>query len=1152
MKILSLRLKNLNALQGEWHIDFREPRFSDNGLFAITGPTGAGKSTLLDAICLALYHETPRLGSLSAKNNDLMTRHTSDCMAEVEFEVQGTAYRAFWSQRRARDRADGALQPPKVELAQITTATGEGHILTSHAKDKIQRITEITGLDFGRFTKSMLLAQGGFAAFLNADASDRAELLEELTGTEIYSQISQAVFERARDVREALARTQAQADGMQLLPPDTRAELETSQQLLQQALADAHTALATTQTQHAWLQQCASAQQAVQAATAAEAQALQAHTQARADLQRLEQDAPAQRLHPLYLHWQRSQDAHRQAQEKLQKLEQSLLEQQALQAYLHQHAAQLAQAEAASAQQQLQTLQHAMQALQHYQQAHAAHAQLGEQLGSWRALLQQRDHTLHQLAEQQRNAEQYSTSAAQLQRELDTQQGTLQAAAQAEQAARQALQTATAAQHHLLAQHGSASLADLRTRWQSALQAVTHAEQCQALATTRREQTQQHDQLAAALQAETTTLAQHDTALETLRLRYAAQRDVVTDKRRLLEQERLIQSLQAHRQALQPGHACPLCGALEHPAVASYQALDVSATATALHAAEAALEQLKEQGDAAKTARATTQARLLALQEQLQQLDRARAHSAAQWQALQAAAPTGDWQQPEQLAATLAHAQALQQTVQQALHQAEDGEHAIQTASATCDQATRAQQHALHQHELLQHRLHEAQQRVQQAQQAVQQQAAALATLQAQLHASLASSDQTLPDPDATARWLDARQHEWQQWQDSLSQLQQLRTQYVLQEQACAQAAHTAAQWQARSAACPLPAALAATLPAPAAATYPSTLADCAQHIDAQAQQLAQLQGQITQTRSAAASAQATTVQAHSDWLQALATSPFADAQAFLQACLPEAERQRLQQLQRTLDHALQTTATLRAQAQAQHAQLQAQALTDQPVEAVHTQLEALEQQRHQLSEQLGATRARLEDDDRHRQTQQALLEQMAQQAQDSDLWQHLSALIGSAQGDKFRKFAQGLTLDHLLHLANRHLAQLHARYLLQRKSTGELELNIVDSWQGDVTRDTRTLSGGESFLVSLALALALSDLVSHKVSIDSLFLDEGFGTLDGETLETALAALDTLNARGKMIGIISHVEALKERIPTQIRVDKGGGVGHSRLHIVG
>jgi exonuclease SbcC len=90
--------------------------------------------------------------------------------------------------------------------------------------------------------------------------------------------------------------------------------------------------------------------------------------------------------------------------------------------------------------------------------------------------------------------------------------------------------------------------------------------------------------------------------------------------------------------------------------------------------------------------------------------------------------------------------------------------------------------------------------------------------------------------------------------------------------------------------------------------------------------------------------------------------------------------------------------------------------------------------------------------------------------------------------------------------------------------------------------------SGGEGFLVSLALALALSDLVSNKTSIDSLFLDEGFGSLDGDTLEIALTALDSLNASGKMIGIISHVEAMKERIPAQIRVEKGGGIGHSRL----
>ena len=480
------------------------------------------------------------------------------------------------------------------------------------------------------------------------------------------------------------------------------------------------------------------------------------------------------------------------------------------------------------------------------------------------------------------------------------------------------------------------------------------------------------------------------------------------------------------------------------------------------------------------------------------------------------------------------------------LNDAEAGERSAQTAKDAAHAAAQNLQNAQHQQERVQQMLQDntaLQQRLRHAVQTLQDSTAAV---DAQLQAAITQAGWTVPDAAHSSTWLQQRQQDWQQWQQRSTEQQALSQQLLLQQRQVEQATQDAQYWQQGAA--QLQAMDAPASPSSPVSPLPANLAECAAQLDRTVQQLASLQGQAQQLGNQLAQLQQASAEAQAAWNAALQASPFADAAAFAHALLTAAELQRLSQLSDQLHQAAQRASTLLAEATAHHAQLQAQALTDEDPAAIAQQLQLLEAERSTTTEQLGAQRARLADDAQRRTGQQALLAQIAAQEQDCDLWQRLDSLVGSAKGDKFRKFAQGLTLDHLLRLANRHLTRLHGRYLLRRKPTGELELDIVDSWQGDVARDTRTLSGGEAFLVSLALALALADLVSSKTSIDSLFLDEGFGTLDGDTLEVALAALDALNASGKMIGIISHVEALKERIPAQIRVEKGAGVGYSRL----
>ena len=222
MKILQVRFRNLNSLVGEWEIDLTHPAFTSDGIFAIAGPTGAGKTTILDAICLALYGRTPRLSKVTKSGNEIMSRQTGECFAEVTFETQTGRFRCHWSQHRARKKPDGELQAPRHEIAHADS----GAIFESRIKGVADQIEVATGMDFDQFTRSMLLAQGGFAAFLQALPDERAPILEQITGTEIYSKISIRVHERQREEREKLNLLQAETAGIVILEQEQEKNLQ--------------------------------------------------------------------------------------------------------------------------------------------------------------------------------------------------------------------------------------------------------------------------------------------------------------------------------------------------------------------------------------------------------------------------------------------------------------------------------------------------------------------------------------------------------------------------------------------------------------------------------------------------------------------------------------------------------------------------------------------------------------------------------------------------------------------------------------------------------------------------------------------------------------------------------------------------------------
>lgn len=1101
MKILNLKFKNINSLSDENEIDFTNPIFTHEGLFAITGKTGSGKSSILDAISLALYGKTPRV-DITGTENAVMTRGEKDCYAEIVFEVAGKKWKSSWKQERART---GTLKQIERVIAdendQIVAdkISIKGERKNEDEKTVNEKIVEILGLTFEQFTKVIMLAQGSFAAFLQANKAEKGELLEQITGTEIYAQVSQKVFEKNKEEKDKLDKIVLELGQIKILTEDeiNRYNQEVSDI---EILKKAHEAeIQKIMIAIKWLQDLENLEQSIQEnqkkVPVLEENALKIKSefeQAEIALQTSKKiwneqmpvfkavrnlDTKLALKRPLYqsiiaslttLELQKSNisDSIQKGNDDLVKAEQVLVEKKE---WAKQNG----------------VFEELVSKFSAIESEHELIQNKVTEINKINKELSNIQEGISLKKEQFEKANQlFSTKNQELitkSKDLDTKKQELQKVLNHKE-----ILTYQSEKEHIIA---SKTLIDSLLEIDKTI-----------------------NNLQKEISGIKILLEESEFQEKKLLIKgneFKKELSNGEEKVQLLEENiklaQKIQLLEEHRKELKDGEACPLCGALDHPyAMGNTPEMGVK---------EKELQSLKSQ--------------IKELTFNLQEIEKKIAQLGSDKSNYLSNLSKEEHILEENLLKRTKFSSELEKMIPNLIISDENrtslleelklqNQKELDTINSTITIGLELEKtlKILRDIEIPN----------------LQKDKETLEKNKTGEETALKLAEQELLTKKEFLQHLDEKYQVDQQLY--LKKLEKYGVQTISELKKCLE------QW---------------TLNKRESDELQQKIVDFKNNITLYNSKLEEIHAQIDQKNGEKLIMESELQELQMERTQLFGNKIVDDEETRLKKDIDNNENLKAQIEKELSANKLELNGFLAVikEKSKEYSEKKQQDVTERTKEELQTEHDEMRSLINELSQKVGGYDQLLKSNEENLKKSGKKLKEKELQQVICNKWAKLNELIGSSDGKKYRNFAQALTFEHLIGISNKQLQKMSDRYILKRTNdaSNPFELSVIDQFQNNEERTAQNLSGGEKFIVSLSLALGLANMASKNMSIDTMFIDEGFGTLDSDYLDVALNALSNLQSEGKIIGVISHLTELKERIATHIEVVPSGN-GHSKIRI--